>query len=187
MRNRMYYIFFFVLLCCASLSACARSKSFLFSQNSDTMVFHFGQTGAAKVDVNHSLSMDGYRAASLTPILTEVVQNRLEARGFAVTEAKPSAGGWSQLDEFKLNGRSLVLEFSWGGGGSLSATGAFYTSEKATPTLTLWLPSVPAVISRHYADSESFYHGVKSDIAPIVDDAIDFILNDLKKEGMPNP
>ena len=185
MHSRFISKFFLILLVCVGISGCATPKDMLFSQGVESMTFYFGKTGAAKVAVSHTLNLDGYSFNTLTPILTEVIQNRLQARGMAAGEAKPSAGGWSQLDEFKLNGKTLILEFAWTSSGALSASGAFYGIKKKGATLTIWIPNVPALASQHYPDAESFYQGIKKDIAPIVDDALEFILNDLSAQGMP--
>lgn len=186
MRSNLFWLIALALFICPAICVCATPKSLLFSEDSENMTFHFGKAGAAKVSVSKGLSMDGYRAATLTPILTEVVQERLQARGFTALEAKPSAGGWSQLNEFKLNGKTLILEIGWNPSGNLTASGGFYTVGSSRPVLTLWTPNVPAVISQHYPDAESFYHGVKKDITPIVDDALSFIINDLSSQGMPS-
>ena len=186
MRNRQVLFFVVAVLMAAALSGCARPKDWLTTQNAEVRSFYFGETGAAKITIMSSLRIADFPSTLLPSILTEAFQERLRARGLSTEEAKPSAGGLTTLDEFKLNGRRFTLEVTWAESGALLVLGAYHQEGRKTAHLHVW-NTMPAAPSQYYKDEESFYHGLKADIGPVIDKALGDILPDFAARGLARP
>lgn len=98
MRNRtLGYITLLLFSIMILSSGCARPKNWLISEHETITAFSFGKAGGLTIGVSKYLDIDGHPNSLLLPIITQVFQDSLRARGLEVGEAKPVEGVWGTL------------------------------------------------------------------------------------------
>lgn len=184
MKGNMRTISLFLLvlfISCGLLAGCGgRKKGWYGKGEFSGRAFDFGDHSNVAVQVSKTANFSEHQG-DLAVLLTDLIKQRIEARGFSTTNTVAYVGG-ENLTDMKMRGKTNAVGFALSARNTFGVSTVLKVNERR-PAFH-FEPPIPVTISGHYNDPESFYAGAQAEFTPIVDRLLDVVFAQIQKNEL---